>query len=210
MSKTIKLSEEEKLKINLIVENIENVNNVLELEKLIQSTITLNDLSNAYKKVLGYIKNCISEERYFFKIGDLEKISIQHEKKLRLKILLGKLKFMKQQLTSQINLKEKNVGVQTNLKSIIISNIKALDYFYSLEDKELFLRYLQTEDYESRIQILEKLRQLYLTITINNYRLKKETFFEISSILMKENFIKPKSKKNKKAINFYLKKSTSS
>lgn len=206
MSKKLLTEEEElkrkqeELRAKEVLEIIKDIDN---LEKSLKSMLTLEDLKITKKYISKKIQVYNSLKRAYFKDDDFT----NYEKCRREIISYKKLNQLLNRLRKEFTVSTSSIKKETiDKKEHIISNIKMLDFYFSDKDKEIFNKYLESNSYEEKLDLLFKLREIYIKATYYLYRHKKHVFEEIYKKVAKENGLEGNLKKNKKEFYYILNK----
>lgn len=206
MSKNKKLTPKEKARIEKIISYLENSSEVDELEKLLGERLTTEDFSiisrelrirkksygdsiRAYDK--GGESNIVIEYR-----GNLGKLRIVSSNFQKAKSKKEKMSFKKPDNKKQ----KKTIITEKERKQQLIREIELIDYNCSEEAEVLFAEYKNSKNYAHKIQLLERLRAIYMENTLSIFQYKKESLENIYEIVANAEHLGKKLKKNKKRL----------
>ena len=192
------LSQEEQLRAQEVLKLFDEIDN---LTKDLKQQITLEDLKLTKKYLNKKISMLTTLKKAYFQNDKFAEYEKCKEEIIAYKNRYRTLKSFEQEYITKTSETIKKLNVD-KIKHTI-NNILMLDFYFSKEDKELFSNYLEDTDYFKRIEILYKLREIYLAATYYLYRRKKKVTEEAFKIISRENGIDGKLKKNKKEF-FYL------
>ncbi len=194
------LTKEEDLRAKEVLKLLEEVST---LEEALKSKITLNDIRITRTYIIKRINLLKGQKKKYFYDSDFynyekckEKISF-YKKKFA---FLGKLREEYAAISSIVSKNSSSI----DKKMYAVNNILMLDFFFSSTDKELFMHFLEEKDTLKRIDILTKLRELYINATYHLYRAKKTKQEEIYKIIARENGLDGGLKKNRKEFSLLL------